>query len=136
MRIEPAPSLPWCSGPIPEAAATPAPADDAPALAPCCHGLWVIPVSGQRLMPLQPNSEVVVLPRTMAPSSCSRVTSGVSSAGWWPAKILLPNCVGMSLVIVRSLMVTGMPCSRPIRSPVMSACSARLASSMARSAAK
>ena len=32
MRIEPAPSLPWCSGPKPAAAAAPAPADEAPAL--------------------------------------------------------------------------------------------------------
>src|ERR1700727_1238232 len=85
MRIEPAPSLPWCSGPKPAADAAPAPADDAPALEPYFQGLWVLAVSGDSETPFQPNSEVVVLPSTMAPSSTRRVTIGASSLGWFPS---------------------------------------------------
>ena len=32
MRIDPAPSEPWCNGPYPAAAPAPAPAEEAPAL--------------------------------------------------------------------------------------------------------
>jgi len=87
---------------------------------PCFHGLWVMPVSGLWLTPVQPNSEVVVLPRMIAPSWRRRGTIGVSSFGWWPFMIREPDCVGMSAVIARSLIVAGTPCSRPIRSPRMS----------------
>src|ERR1035437_574488 len=95
-----------------------------------------MPVSGLWLTPVQPNSDVVVLPMTMAPSSCRRVTIGASSVGWLPAIVWLPNWVGMSLVMARSLMVTGTPCSRPIFWPVSSFASAARACSMARSAAR
>src|SRR4029077_20883720 len=74
MRIEPAPSEPWWIGPIPVAAHTAAPALDAPAFMPCFHGLWVIPVSGLWLTPVQPNSDVVVLPIEIAPAARNRVT--------------------------------------------------------------
>src|SRR6185437_15537666 len=96
IRIDPAPSLPWCSGPNPAAAAAPAPADDAPALYPCFHGLCVIPVSGEWLTPVQPNSEVVVLPSAIAPAARSRGTIGDAFGGRLPSCVFEPNCVGMS----------------------------------------
>ena len=136
IRIEPAPSLPWCKGPNPAAAAAPAPAEDAPAFMPCFHGLCVMPVSGLSDTPFQPNSEVVVLPSTMPPSAWRRGTTGVSSVGWKPFAVRLPLWVGMSLVQARSLIVTGTPCRRPMRSPPMRAFSAARAASMARSAAR
>jgi hypothetical protein len=95
-----------------------------------------MPVSGLWLTPVQPNSEVAVLPSTIAPASRSRVTIGVSSSGRLPRIIRLPNSVGMSLVIARSLIVTGTPCSRPTRPPPISAASARRAAAIAGSAAR
>src|SRR5690242_18947716 len=90
MRIEPAPSLPWCSGPNPAATAAPAPADDAPAFMPSFHGLCVMPVSGECDTPVQPNSDVVVFPTMIAPSFFRRGTIGVSSVGRGSLKIRLP----------------------------------------------
>ena len=90
-----------------------------------------MPVSGLSDTPFQPNSDVVVLPRMIAPSDFSRGTTGVSSVGWNPFEVRLPFCVGMSLVQARSLIVTGTPCSRPIRSPPISAFSAARAASIA-----
>ena len=98
---------------------------------PYFQGLCVIPVRGLRDTPVQPNSDVVVLPRIIAPSSRKRGTTGLSSVGWCPLKIWLPLCVGMSLVIAKSLIVAGTPCSRPIRPPPISAFSAARAASMA-----
>src|SRR6201999_840764 len=98
------------------AAAAPAPADDAPAFIPYFQGLCVMPVRGLSDTPFQPNSDVVVLPMTIAPADFRRGTIGVSSAGWKPFDVRLPLCVGMSLVQHRSLIVTGTPCSGPSRS--------------------
>lgn len=42
-RTEPAPSLPSCSCPIPNAAAAADPPLEPPAMLPCRHGLWVGP---------------------------------------------------------------------------------------------
>ena len=95
-----------------------------------------MPVSGLSLTPFQPNSDVVVLPMMMPPSSFSRGTKGVSSVGRLPFMMLLPNSVGMSLVIARSLIVTGTPCRRPILCPVSNARSAARAASIAWSAAR
>ena len=95
-----------------------------------------MPVSGLWLTPFQPNSGVVVLPMMIAPSSRRRGTIGVSSLGWWPFIVRLPDCVGMSAVIARSLMVAGTPCSRPIRPPLISAPSAFRAAVIAASAAR
>src|SRR5579871_5043304 len=80
MRIEPAPSLPTCSGATPAAQAAAAPALLPPGVCPRFHGLRVIPVSGLSPIAFQPNSGVVVLPRITAPASLSRATAGPSSA--------------------------------------------------------
>ena len=52
-----------------------------------------------------------------------------------PLAALLPESVGKSLVQVRSLIVTGTPCSGPRVAPRISAVSALRAASIARSAA-
>ena len=79
VRIDPAPSLPRCSGAIPAAAAAAAPALLPPEVRDRSHGLRVMPVSGLSPNAFQPNSGVVVLPRITAPASRSRATAGVSS---------------------------------------------------------
>src|SRR4051812_29203391 len=63
MRIDPPPSVPIVSGPIPEATAAALPPDDPPGVFAGFHGLRVMPVSGLSQTPFQPNSGVVVLPK-------------------------------------------------------------------------
>jgi hypothetical protein len=79
MRIDPAPSLPRCSAPIPAAQAAAAPALLPPGVRERSHGLRVIPVNGLSPSAFQPNSGVVVLPRMTAPASRNRATAGASS---------------------------------------------------------
>src|SRR6516162_2903036 len=74
MRIDPAPSLATCSGPIPAAQAAAAPALLPPGVRARPHGLRVIPVSGLSPSAFQPNSGVVVLPRMTAPASGRQTT--------------------------------------------------------------
>src|SRR5438477_2328775 len=68
IRIEPAPSEPWCIGPRPAATAAAAPALEPPVVVPVFHGLRVIPVSGLSPSAFQPNSGLVVLPTKMPPA--------------------------------------------------------------------
>jgi len=60
MRIDPAPSLPRCSGAMPAAHAAAAPALLPPEVRSGFHGLRVTPVSGLSPSAFQPNSGVVV----------------------------------------------------------------------------
>ena len=83
MRIEPPPSLPRCSGPMPVAAATAAPALLPPGVRSRFQGLRVMPVSGLSPIAFQPNSGVVVLPSSTAPCSRRRATIGASSSQGW-----------------------------------------------------
>ena len=53
-----------------------------------------MPVSGLWLTPDQPNSEVVVLPRMMAPASSRRGITGASTVGTWPFSEWVPRSVG------------------------------------------
>src|SRR6187549_1619248 len=63
-----APSVPTEIGPIPAATAAAVPPDDPPGVLAGFHGLRVMPVSGELVSPLQPNSGVAVLPRITAPA--------------------------------------------------------------------
>src|SRR5260370_35031457 len=78
MRIDPPPSPPSATGPIPQATATTAPPLEPPGVFVLSHGLRVIPVSGESVTPFQPNSGVVVLPKKTAPASRSRATGGAA----------------------------------------------------------
>src|SRR5260221_7952714 len=78
MGIGPPPSPASAIGPMPQATATTAPPLDPPGVLLGSHGLRVMPVSGESVMPFQPNSGVVVLPKKTAPASRSRATGGPS----------------------------------------------------------
>ena len=78
MRTEPAPSVPMPATPMPIATAAAAPPLDPPALRARSHGLRVGGTSWLRVEPLQPDSEVFVLPSTTAPARRSRSTTGGS----------------------------------------------------------
>src|SRR5215218_9961396 len=68
MRIDPAPSLPSPSGPMPAATAAAVPPLEPPAEWLGRHGLLVRPNSGFSVTPLLPNSGVFVLPTISAPA--------------------------------------------------------------------
>jgi hypothetical protein len=133
MRMEPAPSEPWCSGPRPAAAAAPAPALEPPVVIATFHGLRVLPVSGLSPIPFHPNSGVAVFPSITPPASRRRVTNGASTSGMRVAKMCEPDIVRMPFVNARSLIEYGTPCSGPSATPFITASSARLASASARS---
>ena len=85
MRTEPAPSVPTESGPMPAATATAVPPDEPPGVLAGFQGLRVMPVSGELVSPLQPNSGVVVLPSSTAPASRRRAVTGASTSHGWLA---------------------------------------------------
>lgn len=78
MRIDPAPSVPIASGPMPEATAAAAPPEDPPGVIFVFHGFRVMPVRKLSVVPLMPNSGVFVLPNNTAPASRNRVVTGAS----------------------------------------------------------
>ncbi len=72
MRIDPPPSPPEAMVTRPPATAAELPADDPPAVRPCCHGLWVTPLSLVTLTLSPPNSLAVVCPTGTAPAAWMR----------------------------------------------------------------
>src|SRR5882757_9957339 len=118
IRIEPAPSVPIASAPMPTAVADAAPALLPPGVWPRFHGLRVMPVSGLSPIAFQPNSGVVVLPRNTAPLSRRRATEGASSVQGCPGStVLLPRRVGQPLVSTMSLIEVGTPSTGPSGAP-------------------
>ena len=134
IRMEPAPSEPWCKGPSPAAAAAPAPALDPPVVIAWFHGFRVMPVTGLSPIPFQPNSGVVVLPRKIPPAAASRGTKAASASGTRSAKMSEPPIVRTPRVNVRSLMEYGMPWIGPSGRPAITSASASRAWAMAASA--
>ena len=116
--MEPPPSVPICSGPNPAAAAAAAPAEEPPGVCAGFHGLRVTPCSGQSPGDFQPNSVVVVLPITTAPSAFSPATLGASSAAGAASVRREPRRVGWPARSIRSFTVAGTPSSRPIGRPM------------------
>ena len=116
MRTEPAPSVPTDSGPMPAATAAAVPPDEPPGVLLKSQGLRVMPVSGELVSPLQPNSGVLVLPSSTAPASRSRAVAGAStSQGCFGSTVRLPRNVGQPRVRIRSLIEVGTPSSAPHR---------------------
>ena len=74
--MEPPPSLPKAIAPMPAASEAPAPPEEPPGVWSIFQGLRVTPHNAVSVMPFQPNSLVVVLPRMTAPASFSRATAG------------------------------------------------------------
>src|SRR5256886_11150807 len=120
MRIEPPPSVPTASGPIPEATAAAAPPEEPPGVFAGFQGLRVMPVSGLSVTPFQPNSGVVVLPSSTAPCSRRRAVAGASSFhGPLASTVFEPRSVGQPLVRMMSLIVNGTPSSNPFGCPAI-----------------
>src|SRR5450432_1087607 len=118
MRIEPPPSPPSAIGPIPQATATTAPPLDPPGVLVGSHGLRVMPVSGESVTPVQPNSDVVVLPKKTTPASRSRATGGPSwSTG--SGEVVREPRKGQPFAALVSLAGTGTPSSAPIGAPAI-----------------
>ena len=118
MRTLPAPSVPTESGPMPAATAAAVPPDEPPGVFAGFHGLRVMPVRGELVSPLQPNSGVVVLPRITAPASRSRAVAGASTShACFGSTVREPRKVGQPLARIRSLIETGTPSSSPSGAP-------------------
>src|SRR5579863_4587157 len=82
IRIEPPPSLPSASGPIPEARAAAAPPLDPPAVCSRFQGLRAGGHSPPSVVGRPPNSGVVVLPSRIPPALRSLITYSLSTGGW------------------------------------------------------
>jgi hypothetical protein len=94
------------------------PPDEPPGVRVVFHELRVMPVSGELVSPLQPNSGVVVLPTSTAPASHRRaVTDASTSHAWFGSTARLPRRVGHPRVRIGSLIDTGTPFSGPAGSP-------------------
>jgi len=130
MRIEPPPSVPMCSAPMPMAAAAEAPPLEPPGVVSGFQGLRVTPVSALSVTPFQPNSGVVVLPSSTAPWRRRAATEGASSSDGVSAVVLEPRRVGQPAATTTSFTVVGTPSTRP------AGCPARQRASLARAEAK
>ncbi len=135
MRTLPAPSVPMLSWPRPAAIAAAVPPEDPPGVRVGSQGLRLMPVSGELVSALHPNSGVVVLPNIAAPASRRRATDGASASHGWSGLIArLPRRVGQPLVHRMSLMVVGTPSTAPTGDPSRRWATQR--SSLARAAAR
>ena len=116
MRIEPPPSLAPAAGTMPAATAAPEPPDEPPGVRVTSHGLRAGPHSVDSVMPLAPNSGVLVLPKMTSPASRKRrVTRACSVATSW-ARARDPLEVGKPAYSwARSLMRNGTPANGPVR---------------------
>ena len=81
MRMEPPPSVPMASGPMPAATAALAPPLEPPGVRSRFHGLRVTPKRRLCVAPIQPIVGVFVLPSWIAPAATSRSTIGAVSVG-------------------------------------------------------
>ena len=113
IRTDPAPSLPIAAGPRPAATAAAAPPLEPPAVRSSRHGLRAGPLTLLPESPFQPNSLVVVLPRSGAPASRSRSEVGVSNSGTQSASSSDPIVVRTPRVTIMSLIEIGTPQSAP-----------------------
>ena len=114
MRIEPPPSVPTASGPMPAATCADAPPLEPPGVRAVFQGLRVMPVSALSVTPFQPNSGVQVLPSSTAPFSRKRAVAGPSSShGPARSTVFEPRSVGQSRARIRSLIEAGTPSTQP-----------------------
>ena len=90
MRQDPPPSLPTERGEIPAAVAAAAPPLEPPELYSRFQGFRVAPKIRFSVTGRRPNSEVFVLPITIAPASRSRETTTASKPAWYPANAREP----------------------------------------------
>ena len=119
MRIEPPPSVPSCSAPMPSTADATAPLDEPPVVMRVSQGLRVRPVSGLSLVAFQPYSGMVVLPRKTAPCSRIRATAGESMVCGASEVSFEPKRAGMPAIRKLSFTPSGTPSTRPLGAPVI-----------------
>ena len=81
MRIEPPPSEPWASVPMPAASAAAAPPLEPPGVRVASCGLRVAPKSSFSVVGRAPISGVLVLPISTAPARRSRAMQAASDDG-------------------------------------------------------
>ncbi len=81
MRMEPPPSDPVASGTMPAASAAAAPPEEPPGPRLVSYGLRDGPKMALVVLPIQPNSGVLVLPTTTQPAARKRATKGSSDGG-------------------------------------------------------
>ena len=94
MRIEPPPSLAPATGRIPAATAAAAPPEEPPGVRPRSQGLRAGPNSSGSVIPLAPNSGVLVLPKITRPASSQRWTTVAWAAAGMFASEREPQLVG------------------------------------------
>src|SRR5919107_2795490 len=94
MRIDPPPSLAPATGTMPAATAAAAPPEDPPGVRLRFHGLRVGPNSADSVTPLDPNSGVLVLPKTTTPASSQRCTIVLVCAAFRPTSARHPSEIG------------------------------------------
>src|SRR6516164_3835915 len=109
---------------MPPATAAALPPDEPPELYPIFHGVLVGPKRRLSVIPLWPNSGVLVLPRTIAPASSSLSTAAALVLGTRSFTAREPMEVGTPATSSRSLIATGTPCRGPRGRPDMTAASA------------
>src|SRR5699024_1718918 len=78
MRMLPPPSLAPANGTTPAATSAADPPDEPPGVCPVFQGLRVAPKDSGSVMPLEPNSGVLVRPNGTSPAVFQRVTSSAS----------------------------------------------------------
>jgi hypothetical protein len=127
MRTEPPASLPNARGPQPAATCAAAPQLDPPGERVVSSGWRVVPACGLVEPICQPNSVVVVLPKSTQPAARNGATQGAScDTGASPAETSEPRRVGQPATFIRSLIDTGTPSSalsgRPVRQRSPAAC--------------
>ena len=113
MRIDPAPSPPWCRTSGISAAAAAAPPLDPPAEAPARQGFSVEPCTRLVVSPFHPPSGVAVLPRITAPAARTTATNGASASATCCSVTSEPPVVRTPATSSRSLIVIGTPASGP-----------------------
>jgi len=82
IRMDPPPSEPVASGTIPAASAAAAPPDDPPGPLDGSNGFIEGPKRELVVLPIQPNSGVLVLPTITQPAARMRATKGSSSVAF------------------------------------------------------
>ena len=94
MRIEPPPSEPVATGTMPAPTTAPAPPLEPPAMCSRLQGEHVRPSASVSVVPMTPNSDVVVRPSGTKPPSFRRRTSSEGVCETHPSASLLPAPVG------------------------------------------
>ena len=116
MRIEPPPSEPVATGTMPAPTAEPDPPLDPPAIWLALQGVQVGPQASVSVVPMIPNSEVVVRPTGTMPDARSRRTSSDWARTIQPSARRLPASVGRpTSPWKRSLSSVGTPRNGPGR---------------------